>query len=284
MQIIDLYSKLRAASADPAARGYALYETDPELKPLRSLARSWEMDVESAREWFATPEGIQKSEVARAFLAEAPTVVRKVEAAFGRELPGLLILAPSYDEFDGFARYDSGAHAVLLGIDFPDADVDYLRALTAHELSHVYRDHSPEVWRHLGKPLAQIRRSEYLEAGTAQEHLVSEGLATLFSQVLYPEIPSHVHHYYEPAEWEWVQSHASDIDRSLLACLRGNADVWSYYGDSRVGPGSPSRTQYYWAAHTLSARLSALADPAARLRALVRLHERPAMEFTEFLP
>lgn len=278
MKIIDLYSKLRTAS-QTGDRGYSIYRNDPELRPIDRLARSWCMDVESTREWFLTPEAIAKESVALRHLEQAPAIVRQVESAFGRELPGVVILAPSYGEFDGFARYDHGEHTVLLGIDFPDSDADYLKALTAHELSHVYRDHSPEVWRHLGKPLAEISREEYLDAGSAQEHLVSEGLATLFSQTLYPEIPPLVHHYYEESEWRWCESNSDRIHRSLIECLKGDANVWSYYSESRVAPGSPSRTQYYWAAKALAARLEDSANP---LKLLVELHGKPASDFQEF--
>jgi hypothetical protein len=280
MKILDLYAKLETASQSAGA-GYAVYENDPELKPVAQLARSWQMDLGSARRWLATPEAKARAEIARQYRAEAPGVVARVEAAFGRELPGLLILAPSYGEFDGFARYELGSHTVLLGIDYPDADLDYLKALTAHELSHVYRDHSPDVWRHLGKPLSAITRREYLDATEAPEHLVSEGLATLFSQAIYPEIPPVVHHYYDEPEWRWVEENSDSIHRSLIECLQGDADVWSYYSDSRVAPGSPSRTQYYWAAKMIAARLREAPDP---LRELVRLHGRPAAEFTEFAP
>ncbi len=281
MRIINLYSKLQAAG-EAGQKGYAPYETDPELRPLARHARNWEMDVESAREWLASPEALAQRESARRYLEQAPAIVHRVEAAFGRELPGTLILAPSYDEFDGFARYELGEHTVLLGIDYPGSDLDYLKALTAHELSHVYRDHAPEVWRHLGKPLSEISRREYLDASSAQEHLVSEGLATLFSQLLFPEIPPVVHHYYDEAEWRWVEQNHDLIHRSLIECLNDDANVWSYYSDSRVAPGSPSRTQYYWAARVLSERIASIEDPSKKLRALVELHERPASHFNEF--
>lgn len=284
MKTLDLYSKLQAAAQQGGGRGYEIYREDPELQPLEALFRSWEMDLKSTRQWFASAPGQAGTQVARQYLEQAPEILRKIEAAFGGdELPGLLIYAPSYGEFDGFARYDRGGHAVLLGIDFPDADFDYLRALTAHELSHVHRDHRPDVWRHIGKPLSEVSRSEYLEAGSAQEHLVSEGLATLFSQALYPEIPPSVHHYYDAAEWQWCEEHGEDIHRSLLKSLQGDGDVWSYYSPSRVAPGSPSRTQYYWAAKILSMRLEGL-DAPRKLERLVELHAPAATDFREFLP
>jgi len=277
MKIIDLYSKLKTASKNSGLTGYGFIDED--LAPIEKLLRNWEIDIESTRVWFDSPQARSQEKLALHHIQQIPEIVRTVESAFGAELPGTVLLAPSYNEFDGFARYDRGEHVVLLGIDFPDADADYLRALTAHELSHVYRDHAPEVWRHLGKPLSQISRREYLNAATAQEHLVSEGLATLFSQYLYPEIPPVVHHYYFENEWQWCQDHHDKIHHSLLESLQKDEDVWSYYSESRVAPGSPSRTQYYWAAHRINERLKNSPNP---MKDLVDLHRKRATEFEEF--
>ena len=223
MKIIDLYSKLKTASLS-GQNGYAVYRDDPELQGLEKLAKDWGMDVESTREWLQTPEAIAKENVARQHLEQAPTIIQHVESAFETKLPGVVILSPSYGEFDGFARYDRGEHTVILGIDFPDADVDYLKALTAHELSHVYRDHAPEVWSHLGKPLKEISRKEYLEAGTAQEHLVSEGLRHSF---LADALPGNSSRWFititMKANGAGSRSHTDQIHRSLIECLKGDA-------------------------------------------------------------
>jgi hypothetical protein len=283
MRRIDLYSRM-LASLDEDLRGYDLFERDPELRFLAKNARDWEMDQESIREWLESPIARERRQSALEFLAAASGIVSRVEHAFGRELPGTLLLLPSFGEFDGFARYELGEHRVLLGIDYPDSDPEYLRALCAHELSHVHRDHSPRVWAHLGKPLEKVSRREYLNASTAQEHLVSEGLATLFSQALFPEVPERVHHYYEEPEWQWCRENDLRIDKAFVECLAGDADVWSFYSPSRVAPGSPSRTQYYWAARKIAERLGVPADRSApeALADIVALHGIPSAEFPEF--
>lgn len=278
MKIIDLYSRI-----DPERpfQGYSIFENDPDLAPLLKQAHTWEMDGASTQAWLISDQARLKRSSALEFLEESKRVVERVESVLGVTLPGTLVFMPSFGDFDGFARYDSGEHLVLIGVDFPDADVAYLKALTSHELSHVFRDHAPEVWSHLGKPLAEVSRREYLDAGTAQEHLVSEGLATLFSQALYAEIPPMTHHYYEPDEWAWCQSNEQAIHDSLIQCLETDQDVWSYYGESRVSPGSPSRTQYYWAAQMLQRRILNTPDPT---RALIELHQKPTAFFDEFRP
>lgn len=280
MLIIDLYTPLRE-SVGRGYHGYEVFTVNAALSPVLSLAKNWELDQESIDAWFVSPEGTRKRAVAESFLAVAEDVVRKVEILCGRELPGVLVLMPSFGDFDGFARYELGEHRVMLGIDFPDADLDYLKALTAHELSHVYRDHSPDVWGHLGKPLSAVTRKEYLDATDAQEHLVSEGLATLFSQAVFPEIEPRVHHFYEPTEWEWCLANEAAIERALVECLAGDEDVWSFYGESRAARGSPSRIQYYWAARKLAEELAKL---GFELRFLLEFHGRPARSFKAFQP
>ena len=255
MKIIDIYSPFLEAFSKSGSLEQAAQATS-HLSRFSKQAEHWDIDWREVGQWMKSPEYITHSQVtARAYLPLAKALTQKVESLLnaGRELPGELHLVPSLQAFDGFARYDSGSHTVLLGIDFPDATLDYLRALTAHELSHVYRDHQPDVWNFLGKPLSRISRAEYLDAGTAREHLVSEGLATLFSQLLFPEIPPAIHHYYHHHEWDWCVQNHSQIDQALLQTLHppGDENVWKFYGEESVAPGSPSRTQYYWAAHRI---------------------------------
>lgn len=286
MKIVDLYSALLEMIEHPLEGRYRgsysgtdFFSQNPEFHFLESIARSWGLDQNSIREWMLSPLAQQKRASALAYIRESREIVTRIETVFKKELPGVLVLMPSFGDFDGFARYDLGHHQVMLGIDFPDSDLQYMKALTAHELSHVYRDHAPEVWSHLGKPLREVKRKEYLDAGTAQEHLVSEGLATLFSHALFPEIPEAVHHYYETHEWEWCVQHADEIEEAFLRCLKDDEDVWSFYSEEKLGKGSPSRLQYYWAAKKIR---SLIGEPRRSLRELVSLHEKPAKDFHFF--
>jgi hypothetical protein len=281
MKIIDVYTPFLKSFHQSRSIERALKDTRA-LSSFASQAEHWSIDLDEVeREMLSADYARHSQTTAQNYLLEARNRVREIEAALcpGRELPGELHLVPSLGAFDGFARYDRGQHRVLLGVDFPDADLNYLRALTAHELSHVHRDHQPEVWGHLGKPLEKVSRAEYLEAVTAQEHLVSEGIATLFSQLLYPEIPHATHHYYEDHEWEWCVQNHSTIEDALLQCLHppGDENVWRFYGEGSAGPGSPSRTQYYWAAQRIQEWL-----PDFSLRSLVIAHGWSAERFECF--
>jgi hypothetical protein len=250
LKILDLYTPFISDFSGRKELKASLANVK-DLAELNALAIEWELDLENAERWMLTKEYNSQKELAERFLKAAPSLVKKVEDAFGQKLFGEIRFSPSLMRFDGFARYDSGSHVVWFGLDHPDADDDYLKALISHELSHVYRDHQPEVWGFLNKPLAQVSRGEYLEAATALEHLASEGLATLFSQLLHPEIPLHVHHYYLPHEMQWCLENKDKIEKAIADCLNGDENVWSFYAEDRVAEGSPSRTQYYWAANRI---------------------------------
>ena len=238
MKIINSYSPLLASRS---------------LRHAHPIFKAWDYTDKEVSEWFQEHQTEAMAETAENYLLQVKEVVEKVENHFSCSLPGELVLIPSMGEVDGFARYDSGHHTVLLGIDFPEGSLEYLKALTAHELSHVYRDHCPKVWGFLGKPLAQISRNEYLEATSGREHLVSEGLATLNSQAVYPEIPKHLHHYYDERELSWCEQNQFQIDQALKACLKQNdPDPWQFYSPGSVARGSPSRTHYYWAAKKIA--------------------------------
>lgn len=237
MKITDTYSKLSASRS--VADAHAVF-------------RDWNYTDAEIREWFERSSTAEMQQTAQAYLREVSQIVQRVESFFKTSLIGELVLIPSMGEVDGFARYDRGHHTVMLGIDFPGASIDYLRALTAHELSHVVRDHSPKVWGFLNKPLQDVSREEYLEATTGREHLISEGLATLTSQQIYPEVKLHDHHYYEPEEMQWCLDNDSKIDEALRTCLSGrDPDPWRFYRPGSAGRGSPSRTHYYWSARKL---------------------------------
>src|SRR4051794_34068017 len=131
MLIVDTYSRLK--------KSQSLQEAHP-------VFSNWGYTEEELRAWFNSRPAMKMEPTAEIYLKEVGQLIERIEEEFQISLPGELVLIPSMGEIDGFARYDSGSHSVMLGIDFPDVSIAYLRALTAHELSHVYRDHSPQVW------------------------------------------------------------------------------------------------------------------------------------------
>lgn len=236
MVITDTYSNLKNSNS---------------LSDAHPIFQAWGYSGKELKAWFVS-QTVEMRQTAELYLNEVESLVKQVEAVFQMDLPGELVLIPSMGDIDGFARYDHGSHTVMLGIDFPGASLQYLRALTAHELSHVYRDHAPDVWGFLGKPLSEVSREEYLEAMTGREHLVSEGLATLTSQAVFPNVAIHEHHYYDLSEMKWCEENNEKIDKAMEACLRAyDPNPWRFYGNDSVEAGSPSRVHYYWAARKI---------------------------------
>lgn len=279
MKIIDHFSPFIESFEATGSVKTAL-QAAPTLKTLYARAQDWGVDFHEVEKWMHSPAYGNQRELGHQFLKNAHEIVEKIESVFGETLEGEVLLGPSLIWFDGFARYDSGYHTVLFGVDHPDACENYLKALLAHELSHVYRDHRPAVWAFLKKPLKEISRQEYLDNVSAHEHLASEGLATLFSQLVFPEVGIHLHHYYSPQEMMWCDENEAKIEASLLSCLKGDENVWSFYGEDRVAPGSPSRTQYYWAARKIKSWLDSLGGNYRKL--LIEAHGWPADEFEIF--
>jgi len=283
MKIVDIYSHF-IESFEKSKKGdlQIVLREDPRLETLKSFAEDWGMDLKNVLRWMKSTEYKQHMLVAEKFITQAPKVVKHIENIFGETLKGEVRLSPSLMRFDGFARYDSGSHTVWFGVDHPDATESYLDALMSHELSHVYRDHQPKVWGFLNKPLAKVSRQEYLDNSSALEHLVSEGLATLFSQIAFPKIPLHVHHYYFAEEMEWCLKNFAVIDKAIRARMKKDEDVWSFYAEDAVAPGSPSRTQYFWAAKVLSEWLLKRFPKKTFSQAVIEVHGWAAVDFDCF--
>ncbi|MDZ4676981.1 MAG: DUF5700 domain-containing putative Zn-dependent protease [Oligoflexia bacterium] len=283
MKVVNYYTPC-IESFDKTGSLKTALSTNEQLTVLKKMAEEWGIDLENAERWMKGDEYKSQRKLAVSFTTLATEVVDKVESIFGKKLEGEVRLSPSLMRFDGFARYDSGSHAVWFGIDHPDADEGYLKALMAHELSHVYRDHQPKVWSFLGKPLTDVSRKEYLDAMTAHEHITSEGLATLFSQLVYPEVPLHLHHYYFPEEMQWCLANYSKIDKAIIDCLKTDQEIWKFYEDDIIEEGSPSRTQYYWSARKINEWLTTnhVKSPSDYKTALIQAHGWHAGEFLCF--
>lgn len=262
-----------------------ILSSDKDLNQLLNMAKEWELDLINVEKWMDSEPYKLNYQTAMNFSNKLERIVERVEETFSTKLEGEINLCPSLMQYDGFARYDSGKHRVWFGVDHPDADENYLSALICHELSHVYRDHQPKVWGFLGKPLSQVSRREYLDNMSAFEHIVSEGLATLFSQLLYPEIPLHVHHYYDEREMQWCFDNIKNIENAIFAELGDTEqNIWKFYEEDIIAAGSPSRTQYFWAAYKIRQWLEdKLADHDGDYKkALIDSHGLPAEEFECF--
>lgn len=259
MKRVDLYTDF-LKSFEKTKKFSAEITQDARYTFLINTAQEWGVDLQNVERWMNSPEYRNHRAVAESFMQLSDGVFSDVSKTLGRALIGQVNFSPSFMTFDGFARYDRAHHTVWIGVDHPDADEKYLMALLAHELSHVFRDHQPEVWREVlekigREKLEDFTRKDYLESVSAEEHLVSEGLATLFSQLIYPDIDLQTHHFYLPEELNWCFQNSNQIDLAIRDCIKGDQNVWKFYEEGAAGEGSPSRVQYFWAAQKLRAQI-----------------------------
>ena len=80
---------------------------------------------------------------------------------------------------------------------------------------------------------------------------------------------------------KWCLEHFDVIDKAIRRCLATDQEVWKFYGDDVIEPGSPSRTQYFWAAKILTDWLPEKTGLPLR-EAILKSHSWPASEFSCF--
>ena len=240
--------------------------------------KTFGLDFGKIKPWMQSSSYESRKELVRKFKVSAIKILERVQTLFSCEFKGEIWICASLMHIDGFARFDHGSHVVYLGADHPEATENYLTALLAHELSHVYRDHQPNVWKFLGMPLEQISRQKYMEHYLKEEHLISEGLATLFSQFAFPEIPVDVHHFYSGNELAWFNGKHELVENKISEFLHGDYDWSCFYRDDYIANGSPSRAQYYWAAQEIKKMLMAQ-TPNDFKNGLILAHKTYAPDF-----
>jgi hypothetical protein len=96
--------------------------------------------------------------------------------------------------------------------------------------------------------------------------------------MIFPEIPLHIHHYYELSEMNWCEKNDDQIDRALRECLKEpDPDPWRFYSPGLIEKGSPSRIHYYWAAKKIHEWIQANSGMT-----LLGAHGLPAEEIGAF--
>jgi hypothetical protein len=101
--------------------------------------------------------------------------------------------------------------------------------------------------------------------------------------MVFPDVALHVHHYYVPDEMKWCLDNTEAIEAAIVQCLRGgDQDVWAFYGEDAVTQGSPSRTQYFWAAKKLAQWLPSRFKGKSLKEAVIEAHRLPATDFDCF--
>jgi hypothetical protein len=180
--------------------------------------------------------------------ARTRLILARVEALFGFELPGEILLYGSFATMDGFARFDRGEHRVFLGVDESHGRGRYIDVLTAHELAHVARETRPSTWTGWGRDPKMSRREYREEAMNAIEHLFSEGLSCAVSELVVPGEPEWAYCYQDEDSLARIRRHAPALDRVIHRTLEEpEGDYGHLYDGDSYRPAMPDYAHYAWA-------------------------------------
>ncbi len=142
---------------------------------------------------------------------------------------------------DGVTIEVAGAPAVAIGMerfhDFKD-----LPLLVAHEYGHcTQRIHLQEFFPKKRNLLFSI---------------IGEGLAVLFSEAAFPEIPLHRHLYLTPERWQWAKENRDVVLDLATPDLASDRLIPVLFGPGDANAGLPPRLGYFVAREMLGHCLS----------------------------
>lgn len=173
--------------------------------------------------------------------------ISEVENLLNTRLEGNAILFGAFLYMDGYARFDQGTHNVFLGVDESHEDPTYLDILITHELTHVARESSPEVWEGFGLN-PKMTQSEFTELQPVIEHLMGEGFSCAISEILVPNESPWKYCYQTPESLAHVLKNSSRVNEVIHAEIsKKNGDYGNLYNPRYYGDGFASFTQYVWA-------------------------------------
>jgi len=171
-------------------------------------------------------------------MAEDPTVL--AEGTLGRAR-ALLPMEPEPDVylFVGFFSADGkvleiqGKPAIAIGMERFKSFRD-LPLLVAHEYGHC----AQKIL--LKNPIPG-------EGRTLLGHVTAEGLAVLFTEALYPEIPLHRHLFISPERLRWCEGNEEVLIELAAGDLTSEKLVPVFFGSGDAEAGIPPRVGYYLA-------------------------------------
>ena len=174
----------------------------------------------------------------------ARLTVDKAETLLKRAIPGNIILLFTLGGEEGITIYENGMPNIYVGLDYPQDNEIYFDLVLAHELGHAGRDTIPGVMEAYGGNI-KMGHSELLSITPFEEHVVGEGMATAFSEAIYPGCSPMDYLFYQKWEYDWCQSHELVIWDNFQKARGTLGNLSRFYQAGSLGQGSPGRTDYY---------------------------------------
>jgi len=163
-----------------------------------------------------------------------------IENLFKFKLEGEVFLVGTFEDMDGYARFDRGSHKVYLGVD-ENYHRPYIDILMTHELTHVARESRPEVWEGFGLN-PKMTQKEFQLYQPVIEHLMGEGFSCVVSEILVPREDPWDYVYQTKESLADLYKRGPELDRFVKKQLKDpDGDYGHYYGFH------PVFAHYYWA-------------------------------------
>jgi hypothetical protein len=169
----------------------------------------------------------------------------RVESLFQVKLNQEIVIFGAFTIMDGYARFHRGRHQLYLGMDDFFSSEESRRILITHELGHLVREGKPEVWLAWGLPFV-MDHAEMVKKLPTLEHVFSEGLSCLISEILNPgQNPEH--YVYQTAEsYQTVQVNRASVNETVHATIE-NGHYRELYNVNNYQAGTPRFAHYVWA-------------------------------------
>lgn len=267
----------KGADFNKALNKYYLGPNKKIFTPLLTDIKKWRGEKIDFKSKFNLTKAVKKLSNLKkwGWPANGAKIIKKVEKFYGKKLNGKLILFWAFNMMDGYTRFDKGVNTIHLGLDFDEADKDYLKIIAAHELNHLVRDSNGAVLKSYGASL-KMNHDKYIKKMTFAEHVINEGLAGYFSSIIFPDKKPWQYLFYSKKQYDWCIKNQKAIAKIMKEYLSVGGDWGIFYRENLVGDESPERLQYFFGFQ--------LIKKAAKIYPLSKLTFMPAQKIVkEFL-
>ena len=171
--------------------------------------------------------------------------LEKAESVLGRKIPAQINLFFTLRGIvDGVTVYHKGVPYIYIGLDYPAEKKEYFDLVTAHELAHAARDTSPGVMEAYNGRI-KMNHIKLLSITPFIEHTIGEGIATAFSECLFPNLPPWEYLFYGKPAYRWCEEHFEEIYKKIDKIKNDRGNLFRFYRKSSLMKGSPGREDYY---------------------------------------